>query len=176
MKHLEQNYIQSSSQFYFVIVNGSIYTQQAEPFLIKLQTPEKKLPRVDQYASRIPKMYSMKSQQIGHGWAVLSSTANSGPFAKIGQDRHCQLARSFHALFARISCNIFLESLEHTDQNTDQPWVPFVLGAKKSIKSHLSLLCILYYILFLLIDRQQSNISQNYAVLICIFLRGKIPN
>ena len=34
-------------------------------------------------------------------------------------------AQPFHALFARVSCNIFLESLKHTDQ----PWIGFVFGA-----------------------------------------------
>ena len=47
---------------------------------------------------------------------MLASTANSGRFAKIGHNRHCQLAWPFHAKFARISCNIFLESLKFTDQ------------------------------------------------------------
>ena len=49
----------------------------------------------------------------------------------------CYPARPFRALFARISCNTFLESLKHTDQ----PWVVFVSGAWISIKNGLSLLC-----------------------------------
>ena len=56
-------------------------------------------------------MYCMKSQQIG-----LDSTANSVRFTKIGQNRQWQLARPFHALFSRISCNTYLESLKHADQ------------------------------------------------------------
>ena len=40
-------------------------------------------------------------------------------------------------LFARISCNTFLESLKHTDQ----PWVVFVSGAWNFIKNCLNLLC-----------------------------------
>ena len=93
-------------------------------FPIKFQAQEKKLPKVDQYALRIPKMYFMKSQQIGHGRAVLASTADSAQFWQIGQNWPCYSAQPFHALFARISCNTFLESLKHTDQ----PWVGFVSG------------------------------------------------
>ena len=44
---------------------------------------------------------------------------------------------ALHALFARISCNTFLESLKHTDQ----PWVVFVAGTWNLIKNCLSLLC-----------------------------------
>ena len=43
------------------------------------------------------------------------------------------------ALFARISCNTFLESLKHFDQ----PWVGFVDGTKYLIKNCLSL-CTVY--------------------------------
>ena len=53
--------------------------------------------------------------------AVLVSTADFGRFAKIGQNRLCLLARPLYALVARISCNTFLESLNHTDQ----PYVDF---------------------------------------------------
>ena len=95
------------------------------PFLIKFQAPDTKTIRIDQYASRIPKMHCMKSQQIGHGRALLGSTANSAQFWRIGQNWRCYLARPFHALFARISCNTFLESLKQTDQ----PLVVFVSGA-----------------------------------------------
>ena len=97
----------------------------------KVKSQEQNLPSVDQYTSRIPKMYCMKSQQIGRGRAVLTSTANSGRFAKIGQNRQWQLARPFHALFPRISCNTFLESLKHTYQ----PWVVFVSGALSKMAS-----------------------------------------
>ena len=53
-----------------------------------------------------------------------ASTADSVKFWQIGQNWQCYLARPFHALFARISCNTFLESLKHADQ----PWVGFVDG------------------------------------------------
>ena len=61
---------------------------------------------------------------MGCGRALLGITANSARFTKIGQNRQCQLARPFHALFARISCYTFLESLRHTDQ----PLVVLVSG------------------------------------------------
>ena len=53
---------------------------------------------------------------------MLASTANSAQFWRIGQNWPCYLARPFHALFARISCNTFLESLKFADQR----WVGFV--------------------------------------------------
>ena len=90
----------------------------------KVKCQQQNLPRVDQHASRIPKMYCMKSQQMGYGRAVLASTANSGRFAKSGQNRQSQLVRPSYILFARISCNTYLESLKHADQ----PWVSFVAG------------------------------------------------
>ena len=61
-------------------------------------------------------MYSMKSKQIGPGRAVLASTAVSAQFLQSGQNWLCYLAQPFHALFAMISSDIFLESLKHTDQ------------------------------------------------------------
>ena len=69
---------------------------------------------------------------------MLASTADSAQFWQIGQNWPCYLAQPLHALFARISCNTFLESLKHTDQ----PWVGFVSGAWSFIKNCLSLLCI----------------------------------
>ena len=36
--------------------------------------------RLGQYASRIPKIYFIKSKQIGRGRAVLASTADSAHF------------------------------------------------------------------------------------------------
>ena len=69
-------------------------------------------------------MYRMKSLQIGHGRAVLATTTDSSQFWQIGQNWPCCLAQPFHALLARISCNIFLESLKHADQ----PWIGFVDG------------------------------------------------
>ena len=56
---------------------------------------------------------------------MLASTADSAQFWRIGQNWPCYLARPFHALFARISCNTFLESLKHANQ----PWVGFVAGS-----------------------------------------------
>ena len=52
----------------------------------------------------------------GFGRDVLASTADSAQFWRIGENWPCYSARPFHALFARISCNTFLESLKHTDQ------------------------------------------------------------
>ena len=63
-------------------------------------------------------MYCMKSKQIGHGTAVLTSPADSAQFWRIGQNW------PFHALLTSISCNTFLESLKHADQ----PWVVLLLG------------------------------------------------
>ena len=54
----------------------------------------------------------MKFQQLGHRRAVLTTTADSAKFWRIGQNWLCQLAQPFHALVARISCNTFLESFE----------------------------------------------------------------
>ena len=48
-----------------------------------------------------------------------------GESARIGRATKHGLARPFQALFARISCNTFLESLKHTDQ----PYKGFVSGA-----------------------------------------------
>ena len=48
------------------------------------------------------------------------------------------LAQPFHALFARISCNTFLESMKHIDQ----PWVGFVSGAWHFIKNCLAAYCV----------------------------------
>ena len=63
----------------------------------------------------------MKALQIGYGRAVLGSMANSGPFTNIGQNQ-----QPFNnALFARISCNTFLEFLKYADQL----WIVFVAGA-----------------------------------------------
>ena len=67
---------------------------------------------------------------------MLASTADSAQFWRIGQNWPCYTARPFHALFARISCYTFLESLKHTDQ----PWVGFVTGVWHFIKNGLSLL------------------------------------
>ena len=64
-------------------------------------------------------MYWMKSQQIGRRRAVLASIAQ---FWQIGQNWPCYLAQPFHALFSKILCNTFLESLKHADQ----PRVGFV--------------------------------------------------
>ena len=69
-------------------------------------------------------MYCMKSYQIVRGRAVLASTADSAHFWQIGQNWPFKLARPFYALFARISCNTFLEFLKHADQ----PWISFVAG------------------------------------------------
>ena len=55
---------------------------------------------------------------------MLASTADSAQFWWIGQNWLCYSARPFHALFATISCNTFLESLKHTGQ----PYVGFVDG------------------------------------------------
>ena len=73
-------------------------------------------------------MYCMKFSPIGHGRAVLASTADSAQLLQIGQNWLCYLARPFNALFARISCDTFLESLKHTDQ----PLVGFVSGPVES--------------------------------------------
>ena len=69
-------------------------------------------------------MYHIKSFQIGHGRAMLASTADPAQIHQISQNWPCYLARPFHALFAGISCNKFFESLKHADQ----PWVGFVNG------------------------------------------------
>ena len=69
-------------------------------------------------------MYCIKSWQIGHGRAVLAMIADSAHFWSIGQNWLCYLAHPFHALFGRISCNTYLESLKHADQS----WVGFVAG------------------------------------------------
>ena len=71
---------------------------------------------------------------------MLASTADSAQFWRIGQNWPCYLARPFHALFARISCNTFLEPLKHTDQ----PWVFFVSGVCNFIKNGFSLLWAIY--------------------------------
>ena len=123
--------------FYFSVLIECCVTVRYNKIQYKVKIQRQNLPRVDQNASRILKMYCMKSQQIRHRRAVLSSTANSGRFAKIGQNWQCQLAGPFHALFARISCNTFLESLKHTDQ----PWVVFVSRASNFIKNGLNILC-----------------------------------
>ena len=68
---------------------------------------------------------------------MLASTADSAQFWRIGQNWLCYLAWPFHALFARILCNTFLESLKHTNQ----PWVVFVSWAWNFIKNGFSLLC-----------------------------------
>ena len=67
---------------------------------------------------------------------MLGSTAHSAWFWRIGQNWPCYSARPFHALLARISCNVFLESLKHTDQS----WMVFVSGAWNFIKNGLILL------------------------------------
>ena len=46
--------------------------------------------------------------------ALLATTADSAQFWRIGQNWLYYLARPFHTLFARISCNTLLESLKHT--------------------------------------------------------------
>ena len=61
---------------------------------------------------------------------MLDSTANPAQFWRIGKNWPCYLARPFHALFTRISCNTFLESLSHADQ----PWVGFVAGFRLCTK------------------------------------------
>ena len=55
---------------------------------------------------------------------MLASNAASAQFWRIGWNWLCYLAWPFDALFARISCNTYLESLKHVDQ----PWVGFVAG------------------------------------------------
>ena len=110
-------FLQSHAIISFTVRNNDIQ--------FKVKNQHQNLPRGDQHASRIPKMYCMKSQQMGHGRVVLASMANSGQFAKSGQNRLCcQLAQPFHALFSGISCNTFFESFKHADQ----PWVSFVDG------------------------------------------------
>ena len=46
---------------------------------------EQNLPRVDQQTSRIPKIYCLKSYQIGCEMAVLASIADSANFWQMGQ-------------------------------------------------------------------------------------------
>ena len=57
---------------------------------------------------------------------MLARTADPAQIWRNGQNWPCYLAQPFHALFARISCNTFLESLKHTDQ----PWVGSVVWAE----------------------------------------------
>ena len=66
----------------------------------------------------------MKSWLIGHEGAMLRRMAHFGRFAKIWQNWQCQLAWPFHALYARISCKTFLESMKHADK----PGVGFADG------------------------------------------------
>ena len=89
---------------------------------------------------------------------MLTSTADSAQFWRIGQNWLCYLAWPFHALFSRISCNTFLESLKHTDQ----PWVVFVSGAWNSIKNCLSLLCRIIYRVF--IPDSNNMITYNFCL------------
>ena len=113
-----------------------IYHSRLRQFLINFRYQKQNLPRVYQYASRIPKMYCMKSKQIWHGRAVLGSMANFGWFVKIGQNRQCKLAQTFNTRFSTISWDTFLESLKHVNQ----PWVGFVAWTWNFIKNSLSLL------------------------------------
>ena len=55
---------------------------------------------------------------------MLGSTAYSAQFGQIGINWSYNLSQPFHALFARILCNTFLESLKHTGE----PYVGFVDG------------------------------------------------
>ena len=114
-------------QFYKTFADTKLFNlhSRLRQFLKNFRYQKQNLPRVDQYASRTPKMYCMKSWQIERGRAMLASTAHSVQFLQISQNWPCYLAQPFHALFARISCNTFLEFLKHTDQ----PWVDFVSGA-----------------------------------------------
>ena len=49
---------------------------------------QQKIPRVNQHDSRILKMYCMKSQQIGHGRAVLASAAVPAKIWPIAQNQN----------------------------------------------------------------------------------------
>ena len=67
----------------------------------------------------------------------MASTADSAQFWQIGQSWLCYVACPFHTLFARISCNTFLESLNHTGETC----VVFMSGVWKFIKINLRALC-----------------------------------
>ena len=110
-------------------------------FLIKFQAPETKTTKGWSVCFKDSKNVLHEILAVGHGRAVLASTAESAQFWQIGQNWSCYPAWSFYALFARISCNTFLESLRHIDQ----PWVGFVSGAWNFIKNCLSLLCHGFY-------------------------------
>ena len=64
-----------------------------------LKNQGRDLRRVNGYVSRIPIIYCMKSQQLGHTRAVLGSTAES---TCCGLNRPSCLARPSYALIARI--------------------------------------------------------------------------
>ena len=77
-----------------------------------LRYHQQNLTGVDQHDSRIPKMYCMKSWQIGRGRAVLARTADSTQFWWIGSEQ------PFHAIFA-------------------PRYIGFVSGTRDSIKNYL---------------------------------------
>ena len=66
------------------------------------------------YASKITNMFCLKSLQIGHGRDALTSARQASPIWQFGWLGQLELAQPFHALFARISKKIYLESLRHT--------------------------------------------------------------
>ena len=68
---------------------------------------------------------------------MLASPANSTQLWRIGQYWPCYLAWPFHALFAWISCNKFLESLKHTGQS----YVVIMDGVWNFIRIDLRALC-----------------------------------
>ena len=59
---------------------------------------------------------------------MLGHTANSGQFAKNWAE---SAVLASMALFVRILCNTFLESLKHADQ----PWIGFLMVPKILLKT-----------------------------------------
>ena len=100
---------------------------------------------VNGYDSRIPNIFCLKSQQIGHGRAVLASASQASQIAKSGLLGWQELVGPSHVLFARNLNKIYLESLRHTCSSCSVSFaVPF-----NFIRFLISALCVVTEVLLL---------------------------
>ena len=99
-------------------------------------------------------------------------------FWRIGQNWLCYLAGPFHALFARISCDTFLESLKHTSFNWKIKIYQFYLLSFE-VSHNWDVLCtfmlfLTYTVIFFLNIRAHSSLDK-VKVATITFIGGKSP-